>query len=108
MSDREQRAEIIKSGRWTYAETREYEVWIVQQNFEYYYEGWDDSERLNDQGESYVVLFADDGRLIGGPSEHSSLAEAIAHAETAVPQGIRWDNHRLQPLYGGREYRLDQ
>jgi hypothetical protein len=103
----QERAEIVKSGHWLYDGIIRREVWIVRQNFEYYYEeGFDDSERLNANGESFAVIYADDGSIIGGPSERLTLDDAIAAAEQAIPQGIDWDNHRLQTLFGGRRYLL--
>lgn len=105
---KELRAEIVKSGRWRYDSTVVYEVWIVKQDFEYWYEeGFDDAERLNGQGEVFAVLYANDGRLLrGNGSEHFSLEEAIEAAAQEVPQGIAWDDHRLQKLFGGRRYLL--
>jgi hypothetical protein len=104
----EERAEIVKSGHWTYDGSLQYEVWIVRQNFEFYYEeGFDSVERLNGDGEAFAVLCAQDGRPIGGVSEFLSMEEAIGAAERVIPQGIQWDNHRLQPLFGGRHYRLE-
>ena len=102
-----ERAEIVKSGFWDYGEAVEYEVWIVKQNFEYHYEeGFDEAERLNSAGEVFAVIYAQEGQRIGSVEDFVTLNEAVTAAERAIPQGIRWDNHRLQPLFGGREYRL--
>jgi hypothetical protein len=91
----------------TYDESITYEVWIVKQNFEYHYEeGFDEAERLNADGEVFRVLYAHEGNRVGGGSECLSVEEAIAAAENAIPQGIRWDDHRLQRLFGGRRYQL--
>ena len=103
---KEERAEIVKSGTWFY-DGLPREVWVVRQNFEYYYEeDFDESERLNDAGESFVVLYAENGHIIGGVPEYLTLDEAISGAERAIQQGIIWDDHRIQPLYGGRKYLL--
>jgi hypothetical protein len=106
---KKERAEIVKSGTWLYEGHVKYEVWIVRQNFEYHYdEGFDEKERLNADGESFSVLCLRDIKVIGGVQESLSLKEAVAAAERAVPQGINWDDHRLQPLFGGRKYRLEE
>ena len=108
-ANKEERAEIVKSGVWLYDDSIEYQVWIVRQNFEYYFEeAYDDSERLNSDGEVFAVLHAKNGRAISAPKECFSLEEAVAAAETALPQGIRWDNHRLEKLEGGRKYLLER
>ena len=104
---KEEKAEIIRSGTWSYDGNITYEVWIVKQNFEYHYEeGFDESECLNADGEVFRVLYEHDGERVGGGSECFSVEEAIAAAEQAIPQGIRWDDHRLQRLFGGRRYQL--
>ena len=37
MSERELRAEIVRSGKWLYDGAVPFEVWIVRQNFEYWF-----------------------------------------------------------------------
>jgi hypothetical protein len=105
---KEERAEIVKSGTWLYDSIVTHEVWIVKQNFEYWYEeGFDGAERLNAHGELFAVLYAHDGRLLRPcGSEFFSIEEAVAAAVCEVPQGVQWDNHRLQALFGGRRYSL--
>jgi hypothetical protein len=99
---KEERAEIVKSGTWLYGGSINYEVWIVRQNFEYYYEqDFDEAERLNSEGEMFVVIYAQAGQIIGGAHYFLTMAEAIAAAERGVPQGITWNDQRIQPLYGG-------
>ena len=101
-------AEIIKSGTWLYGESVEYEVWIVRQNFEYHYEPeFDSAERLNADDEAFAVVYARNGTVVGHGRESLSLNDAVSAAECAIPQGINWDDHRLQPLFGGRQYRLE-
>ena len=55
MSEREFRTEIVQSGIWLYAGEVLTEVWIVKQNFEYWYEAeYDDApEKLNDDGYNF-------------------------------------------------------
>jgi hypothetical protein len=107
---KKERAEIVKSGTWLYGGSISYEVWIVRQNFEYHYEEeFDESEHLNEDGELFAVVYARDGGVVGqGGAESLTLNEAITIAEHAIPQGIKWDDHRLQPLFGGRQYRLEE
>jgi hypothetical protein len=108
-NSKQERAEIVKSGTWVYAEGVRYEVWIVKQNFEYFFEeGYDDSETLNESGESYKILYLHDGMVIAGGSEFLRLDDAISAANKAIPQGIDWDDHRIQPLFGGRQYRVSE
>lgn len=103
-----QRAEIIKSGTWFYAGAVRHEVWIVRQNFEYYYdEGFDRSERLNSDGELFAVIFAKDGEMTGQPSEFQTLREAVAAAESRA-QGIQWDDHKICQLRNGRRYKMPE
>jgi hypothetical protein len=104
---KEEKAQIVKSGTWSYDGKVMYEVWIVKQNFEYWYEeDYDETEQLNENGEKFAVLYALDGKHVAGDSEFFTLEEAVAAAERAVPQGIRWDDHRIQPLFGGRKYQI--
>jgi len=86
-------------------------VWIVRQNFEYHYEEEFDvgtPERMNEEGEPFAVVYAHDGGVVGQGAESLTLNEAITIAEHAIPQGIKWDDNRLQPLFGGRQYRLEE
>jgi hypothetical protein len=105
MAEREERAEIVKSGTWLYDGSIPSEIWIVKQNFEYHYEPeWsDEPERLNENGECFSVVVARNGRKIGRGSEEMSLDEAISAAERVTP-GLVWDDHLLQELYGGRRH----
>ena len=104
---KEEGAEIVKSGKWLYGGTVEHEVWIVRQNFEYWHEEeYDASERLNDEGEVFAVLYARDGTVVGRGSEELNLEEAIKSAERAIAGGIQSTDHRMGLLFGGRAYRL--
>jgi hypothetical protein len=103
-------AQIVKFGTWLYDGQIVHEVWIVKQNFDFYYdEGFEDApEDLNEDGEVFQVVVARDGKLKSvGLAFHSS-EEAVAKAHQTIPQGIDWDNHRLQPLFHGRRYRLSE
>ena len=106
MSERELRTEIVQSGTWLYAGEILTEVWIVKQNFEYWYEkDFDDSpEKLNDEGETFQVVFARSRQVISlGPARHS-LPDAISTAEEVINTKINWTNHSNQKLFGGRRY----
>ena len=52
MSEKQLYAEIVKSGTWLYDGQVPHEVWIVRQNFDYFYEeGFEDNpESLNEHG----------------------------------------------------------
>jgi len=101
-------AEIVKSGTWLYDGTVPHEVWIVKQNFDYHYDaGYEDSpEKLNNQGFVFQVVVARDGKVDTVLPACDSMAKAISNAEEVIPQGIDWDDHRIQPVFGGRQYRL--
>ena len=102
-----QQAKIVKSGTWFYDFTVSYEVWIVRQNFEYWYEeSFDEAERLNPDGEVFAVVNAQHGKFISNGGEFFTIEEATAAADSAISQSIEWDNHRLQKLFRGREYSL--
>jgi len=103
-------AQIVKSGTWLYDGCVVYEVWIVKQNFDFYYdEGFEDApEDLNENGEVFQVVFAKDGKARTVGLAFHSIEKAAAKADSLIPQGIRWDNHRIQPLFGGRRYQLSE
>jgi hypothetical protein len=103
-------AEIVKSGTWQYDGLVAHEVWIVKQNFDFYYdEGFEDApEDLNENGELFQVVVARDGKVLSVGLAFHSIEEAVAKAHQIIPQGIGWDNHRLQPLFHGRRYRLSR
>jgi hypothetical protein len=104
-----ERAEIVKSGTWLYDEQVPHEVWIVRQNFDFYYdEGFEDEpERLNQDGELFQVLITRETKIrnVVFPACFT-IDEAIALAERVIQHKITWDDHRLQPLFHGRRYRL--
>ena len=101
-------AEIVKSGTWLYDGTVPHEVWIIKQNFDYHYDqGYEDSpEELNSAGLVFQVVVARDGNVETVLPACDSMAKAISKAEKAIPQGIDWDDHRIQALFGGRQYNL--
>ena len=103
-------AEIVKSGTWQYHECVSHEVWIVKQNFDFYFdEGFEDApEDLNEDGELFQVVVARDGKVRSVSLAFHSIEEAVAKAHQIIPQGIEWDNHRLQRLFHGRRYRLSE
>lgn len=103
-------AQIVKSGTWRYDERIVHEVWIVKQNFDFYYdEGFEDApEDLNENGEVFQVVFAKNGNVRSVGLAFHSIEEATAKAHTLIPQVITWDDHRIQPLFGGRKYRLSE
>ena len=103
------RAEIIKSGIWMYDEQIPYEVWVVKQDFDYgYEEGFEDGpEQLNTNGEMFQILIyrESEGRYPVGPGCFT-LSDAIRTAEQTLIPAVAWDDHRLQSLFDGRDYRL--
>jgi hypothetical protein len=103
-------AEIVKSGTWQYDGGVGHEVWIVKQNFDFYYdEGFEDApEDLNEDGEVFQVVVAKDGNVRSVGLAFHSIEEAVAKAQQIIPQGIEWDDHRLQRLFHGRRYRLSE
>ena len=103
-------AQIVKSGTWLYDGGVLHEVWVVRQNFDFYYDdGFEDApEDLNEDGELFQVLVARQGKVLSVGLAFRSIEDAVAKAHQLIPQGISWDDHRLQPLFGGRKYRLSE
>ena len=101
---------IVKSGTWQYDGSVPHEIWIVKQNFDFYYdEGFEDEpEDLNENGEVFQVVVAKDGKVMSVGLAFHSIEEATGKANSLIPQGIEWDDHRIQPLFGGRMYRLSE
>jgi hypothetical protein len=109
MCERELRSEIVQSGTWLYAGEVLTDVWIVKQNFEYWYEpGYDDRpEELNENGEAFQVVFARTRQVISlGPAK-LSLLEAVSAAEEVISTKINWANHCNQKLFGGPQYSVE-
>jgi hypothetical protein len=102
------RAQIVKSGTWLYDGSVPHEVWIVKQDFDYYDDGGyeDEPESLNSDGEVFQTVIARDGKVTSVLPATYSLEDAITRARHTIPQDIEWDDHRLQPLFGGRNYLL--
>jgi hypothetical protein len=98
----------FKSGRWLYGDEVPHEVWIVKQNFDYYYdEDYEDGpEELNSEGELYQLVFARAGQVLSIGASFKSLEDATAAAATKCPS-LSWDNHLLQKLFHGRLYKLE-
>jgi len=102
MAEKELHAEIVKSGTWLYDNQVPHEVWIVRQNFDYYYEeGYEDApEKLNTDGEVFhVVIGTTDGWTRGVEPAKMSLDEAIIHAESKLKEHqLIWNNPHLQAV----------
>jgi hypothetical protein len=96
VADRELCAEIVKSGTWLYDGLVPTEVWIVKQNFEYYYEEAysDEPEALNGDDGCFGIVYARKGAKIGRGPERMSLADAVSAAEKVTP-GLVWDDQRV-------------
>jgi len=107
VSERVLRSEIVQSGVWLYDNSVPTDVWIVKQDFEYWFEAdfADTPEDLNENGEAFQVLFVRGNRRTLGPAR-LSLAAAVTAAEQAVAGQTNWTNHLRQELFGGREYSL--
>lgn len=105
--ERELRSEIVQSGVWLYDNSVPTDVWIVKQNFEYWYEAdfADSPEELDAEGHTFQVLFVRTDRIIIGPAR-LSLAAAVDAAQERIKGKIDWTNHIRQELFGGRWYSL--
>jgi hypothetical protein len=106
MAEREERAEIVKLGTWMYDGQVKSEVWIVRQNFEYWYEPAysDRPEELNEDGEAFQIIFARGGEQIAlGPAK-LTLTGAVSEAERLISTGISWTDIQPRKLYNGRYY----
>ena len=102
MEEKQLYAEIVKSGTWLYDNQVPHEVWIVRQNFDYYYEdGYEDGpEQLNPDGELFHIVFAFNGTVRTVVPATLSLSAAISDAEARlVTHQLRWTNNRLQSLF---------
>lgn len=62
-------AQIVKSGTWQYDGCVLHEVWIVKQNFDFYYDdGFEVApENLNEDGELFQIVVAKDGQSLPIP-----------------------------------------
>ena len=109
MAEKQLYAEIVKSGTWLYDNQVPHEVWIVRQNFDYYYEdGYeDDPEQLNTEGELFQIIFVFDGMVRSVAPAKMTVQEAVSEAELRLQEHhLAWTNHRLQKLYNARYYSL--
>lgn len=108
MAEKELNAEIVRSGEWLYDGAVPSEVWIVRQNFEFWFdEGFsDEPEQLNEDGELFQVVFARNGKMMSLGPDELSLGGAVASAEAVLNGKIDWTNHRNQNLFGGRRYSI--
>ena len=84
-------------------------MWIVRQNFDYYYEESykDGPEELNSGGELFQIVFAFDGIVRSVAPAKLTIQEAVFDAESRLQDHqLTWSNHRLQKLYNARYYSL--
>jgi hypothetical protein len=109
MCERELQTEIVQSGTWLYADEVPTEVWIVKQNFAFYYEPDFDEEpeQLNQDGEAFQVVIARARHKLSLGPARLSMTEAISAAEEVIPAKINWTNHLNQKLFGGCRYSVD-
>ena len=90
-----QRQEVIRCGVWLYAGSIETPVYVIRQNWDYYFDdGYTDGEpSLNDDGEAYYLSYAgpQDGEF-HRPFSRTCLSEyeAIQLAEELLAGGVRW------------------
>jgi hypothetical protein len=54
----------------------------------------------------FQVVVASGGEVLSVGLAFHSVKEAVAKAHELIPQGIEWDDHRLQALGGGSVYLL--
>ena len=110
MAEKALYAEIVKTGTWLYDNQVPHEVWIVRQNFDFYYEeGYEDGpEVLNPEGELFNLVFAFDGNVRSVGPAAMSLEEAVTEANQRLAQHqLIWDDHRLHRLFRARYYSLN-
>jgi len=92
---------IVLTGRWLYAETAEKRVYVIEQNYDYWFEmekvdgeiETGEKPELNEDGLIYYVRFTSIGDKpwsveSGG---HKSVDEAKAYATEKVDGPIEWD-----------------
>ena len=92
----EYRSEIVKSGTWFYDSSIRYQVWIVRQNFDYYYEkAFDTAPDLNLDGETFMVMHGQGDEEMAEKGQYLSRHEAMMQAQAAVPHEIEWDDQRV-------------
>jgi hypothetical protein len=104
----ELKAKIVQSGTWLYDGLVPHEVWIVEQNFNYYDDkDYQDTPCVGPEEIVYQILFAHEGQVLNISLISRSIDEAIRIAEEKCPDMV-WDNHRLQPLFHGRYYKLEK
>jgi hypothetical protein len=87
--------QIAKSGTWQYDGCVLHEVWIVKQNFDFYYDdGFDDApEDLNEDGELFQVVVAKDGKVLSVGLGFHTIEKAIEGyhlGRSQNPASLRW------------------
>jgi hypothetical protein len=92
--ENERTQRVVKQGTWLYDGTVPMPVWIIVQNWDFFYEeGFDeDPPDLNADGEVYYPVFRT-GYYGYEPGSHScmSLDDAVEVAEKIIQGGIAWD-----------------
>jgi hypothetical protein len=85
--------QIIKSGRWRSGERAGF-VWIIRQDWDYYYEEfYDEPPDVNEEGFAFYVLFGTRDDIAECQSRSKtclSEAEAVTEAEASF-EAIDWD-----------------
>jgi len=87
--------EVIRRGVWLYDGSVETPVFVIKQNWDYYFEdGYSDGKPdLNDDGEAYYLSYSapQDGEFHRASSRTClSENEAIRLAEETLTGGVRW------------------
>jgi len=101
MTEKQLYAEIVISGTWLYDNQVPHDVWIVRQNFDYYYEeGYEDEpESLNSEGEVFHIVFELKGTVRSVVTAKMSLDQAVSDAEERLKDHqLTWNNPRLEQL----------
>ena len=77
----------------------------MEQNFDFYYEeGYDDPPEVS-RRIFFHVVYAYKGKVRSVSAAVDSVAVAVERAEVKCT-GLIWDDHRIQPLFHGRHYKL--
>lgn len=93
--------QIVATGSWLYAETSEKPVYVIQQNYDYWFEMEKadgelepgEKSELNEDGQIYYVCFTPLGNKPWGVAYRGckSINEAKALASEKVKGPIKWD-----------------
>ena len=85
---------ILKKGVWVYDKQQELPVYIIKQDWDFYYEsGYDDDPPdLNHEGEAFYVIYGEisDPKSCNRSATCLSLKEALLLASSKINSKINW------------------